>query len=64
QLLAIGSLPPSMRVAYGFEWHQRDVRAFERCTALLRTSLRLLPPIARDWPAARRSFSVQSRRAV
>jgi uncharacterized protein (DUF2236 family) len=53
QLLAIGSLPPSIRQAYGFEWRSRDVRALARWTALLRTSLRLLPPVAREWPAAR-----------
>ena len=53
QLLTIGSLPPSIRQAYGFEWHARDARAFARWTALLRTSLRLLPPLAREWPAAR-----------
>jgi len=54
QLLTIGSLPPSIRDAYGFEWRARDMRAFARCTALLRTSLRLLPALAREWPMARR----------
>lgn len=54
QLLTLGSLPPSIRRAYGFEWRARDVRAFARWTALLRTSLRLLPPLAREWPMARR----------
>ena len=54
QRLTIGSLPPSIRRAYGFEWRARDVRAFARWTALLRTSRRLLPPIAREWPVARR----------
>jgi len=54
QLLTIGSLPPSIRRAYGFEWRARDVRAFARWTALLRTSLRLLPPVAREWPMAKR----------
>ena len=54
QLLTIGSLPPSIRRAYGFEWRARDMRAFARWTALLRTSLRLLPPLAREWPMARR----------
>ena len=54
QLLTIGTLPPSIREAYGFEWRARDVRALARWTALLRTSLRLLPPVAREWPAARR----------
>ena len=54
QLITIGSLPPSIRRAYGFEWRARDERAFSRCTALLRTTLRLLPPLAREWPIARR----------
>jgi uncharacterized protein (DUF2236 family) len=53
QLLTIGSLPPLIRQAYGFEWRAREVRAFARCTALLRTALRLLPPLAREWPIAR-----------
>ena len=55
QVLTIGSLPPSIRRAYGFEWRARDVRAFARWTAVLRTSLRLLPPLAREWPMARRT---------
>ena len=54
QLLTIGSLPPSIRSAYGFQWRAQDMRAFARCTALLRTSLRLLPALAREWPMARR----------
>lgn len=54
QLLTVGSLPPSIRHAYGFEWRASDVRAFRRWTALLRTSVRLLPPLARQWPMARR----------
>ena len=60
QLLTIGSLPPSIREAYGFEWRARDARAFGRWTALLRTSLRLLPPFAREWPMARRRNVMQS----
>jgi uncharacterized protein (DUF2236 family) len=54
QLLTIGSLPPSIRRAYGFEWRARDERALARWMALLRTLLRLLPPLAREWPMARR----------
>ena len=54
QLLTIGSLPPSIRGAYGFEWRPRDARALARWTTVLRTSLRLLPALAREWPAARR----------
>ena len=55
QLLTIGSLPPFIREAYGFRWRERDVRAFARSTALLKASVALLPPFAREWPAARRA---------
>ena len=37
QLLTIGSLPPSIRQAYGFEWRARDARAFARWTRVLRS---------------------------
>jgi uncharacterized protein (DUF2236 family) len=63
QLLTIGSLPPSIRRAYGFEWRARDARAFARWTTLVRTSLRVLPPRAREWPAAR-ARSVEGWRAL
>jgi uncharacterized protein (DUF2236 family) len=52
QLLTIGSLPASIRQAYGFEWTARDDRALARWTALLRNSQKLLPPFAREWPGA------------
>lgn len=55
QLLTIGSLPPSIRQAYGFEWRPRDERAFARWTTLLRAAVRLLPAFAREWPIARHS---------
>jgi uncharacterized protein (DUF2236 family) len=54
QLITIGTLPASIRQAYGFEWRPRDARALARWTALLRTSRRLLPPPAREWRMARR----------
>ena len=54
QILTIGLLPPPIREAYGFEWRARDARAFAHWTKLLRTSLRLLPAFAREWPIARR----------
>lgn len=55
QLLAIGTLPPSLRQAYGFKWRDRDQRALARWTALLRAVRRLLPARAREWPMARRA---------
>lgn len=60
QLLTIGSLPPSIREAYGFEWRPSDARALARWTTLLRTSVRMLPPLARHWPMARRDLLVRS----
>jgi uncharacterized protein (DUF2236 family) len=54
QLITIGSLPPSIREAYGFEWRPRDERALARWTTMIRVSMRLLPPLAREWPVARR----------
>ena len=54
RLVTIGLLPPAIRQAYRFEWRAREERAFARWTALLRTSLRLLPPLVRHWPTSRR----------
>ena len=54
QLFTIGSLPPSIREAYGFEWRPRDERALSRWMTMIRTLVRWLPPIARQWPRARR----------
>ena len=64
QLLTLGLLPPSIRDAYGFEWRARDARAFARWAMLLRKSLRLLPPIAREWPIARRRLSAAAETAA
>ena len=50
QLLAIGTLPPRIREAYGLPWSARDEGALARWTSVLRTSRRLLPPFAREWP--------------
>jgi uncharacterized protein (DUF2236 family) len=63
QLLTIGTLPPSVREAYGFEWRARDRRAFARWTAMLRMSQRLLPRVAREWPMSRsRAQTAESER--
>lgn len=53
QLLTIGSLPPSVREAYGFAWTGRDERALARWTATIRSVLRLMPSVAREWPSSR-----------
>ena len=54
QLVTIGSLPSSIREAYGFEWRARDARALARWTRFVRVARRFLPPFAREWPMARR----------
>jgi uncharacterized protein (DUF2236 family) len=64
QLLTIGTLPPSIREAYGFAWRPRDARALARWTAFLRIALRLLPPVVRQWPVARRGMARIGRAAV
>ena len=56
QLITIGSLPPGIRDAYGFEWRARDERALARWTTLIRTSLRLLPRVATEWPQGDRKI--------
>ena len=53
QLITIGSLPPVIREAYGFEWRHRDERAMARWVTTLRVVRRLLPVFAREWPVAR-----------
>jgi uncharacterized protein (DUF2236 family) len=53
QLLTIGSLPPAIRQAYGFEWRPRDDRALARWTMVVRASVGRLPRLVREWPVAR-----------
>lgn len=53
QLLTIGTLPPAIRDAYGFEWRACDRRAFTRWTTMLRVLRRVVPPFAREWAMAR-----------
>ena len=60
QLITIGTLPHAIRQAYGFGWRAREQRALVRWTTVLRTLRRLLPPIAREWPMARRSARLVS----
>jgi uncharacterized protein (DUF2236 family) len=53
-LITVGLLPDDLRQAYGFEWSERRAQRFGRLTTLVRQTRRLLPPIIREWPAARR----------
>ncbi len=54
QLFTIGSLPPAIREAYGFEWSAREARAMARWTMGLRAVRRGLPAVLREWSGARR----------
>jgi uncharacterized protein (DUF2236 family) len=60
QLLTIGTLPPAIRDAYGFGWRARDARALRRWTWCLRTALRLLPRVLREWPMSRPRYAGSS----
>ena len=57
QLLTIGTLPPSIREAYGFEWRERDARALSRWMTVIRTTLRVVPSFVREWPVSRQAAS-------
>ena len=54
QLLTLGLLPPAIRDAYGFQWTAKDARALVRWTTAVRRMRRVVPPVAREWPSARR----------
>jgi uncharacterized protein (DUF2236 family) len=55
RLMTIGLLPDDLRQAYGFKWDDRRARRYRRATSLIRGTRRVLPPLLREWPAARRS---------
>jgi uncharacterized protein (DUF2236 family) len=55
RLFTIGLLPPAIRVGYGYAWTRKDQRALARRVRLLRGLRRVLPRVAWEWPAARRS---------
>lgn len=55
QVMTIGLLPPPVRDAYGFTWTDRDARALNRWTRILRQAHGALPRLLRQWPPARRT---------
>ena len=55
RLQTIGLLPPGIREDYGLAWSVRRERLLGVSTRLVRTALRVTPPIVRHWPAARRA---------
>ncbi len=64
QLLTIGTLPPSLRAAYGFDWTARDARSLARWTRAIRFVLMCLPRFAREWPIARNAAAEERRHAL
>lgn len=55
QIFTLGTLPPDIRAAYGFEWGSRDEQALTRWVRRLRSSRRLLPPVERQWPVVQQA---------
>ena len=55
RLVTVGLLPPSLRDAYGFGWRDEDHRRLAATARALRIARRLVPPLLREWPAARRA---------
>jgi len=53
-LITVGLLPDDIRRGYGFDWNERRARRFQQVRTMVRGTRRLLPPICREWPAARR----------
>ncbi len=53
RLTTVGLLPTPLREAYGFQWRPRDARRLRSAGAVLRAARRIVPPLLREWPAAR-----------
>ena len=54
RLVTVGLLPASIRGRYGFGWGARHERRLRSVAATLRAARRVVPPVLREWPAARR----------
>jgi uncharacterized protein (DUF2236 family) len=55
RLQTIGLLPPKIQAGYGFSWSPRREAWVATSARIVRTTLRLTPPVIRHWPAARRA---------
>lgn len=60
RLVTAGLLPPALRAAYGLPWNERRQRRLDRIAAVSRATHRVLPSLAREWPAARRTAAAPS----
>ena len=55
RLTTVGLLPEPIRGAYGFPWRAKDARRLRSAAAVLRVARQVVPPLLREWPAARRA---------
>ncbi len=55
RLTTVGLLPEPIRGAYGFPWRAKDARKLRSGAAVVRSARRVVPPLLREWPAARRA---------
>jgi uncharacterized protein (DUF2236 family) len=53
RLFTIGTLPPSIRAAYGLSWNSRQKIVLGISSALIRGLIQILPPVFRYWKMAR-----------
>jgi uncharacterized protein (DUF2236 family) len=53
RLVTVGFLPDRLRHEYGFAWDRRRARAFRAVTSVIRRTRWALPPMLREWRAAR-----------
>jgi uncharacterized protein (DUF2236 family) len=54
RLTTVGLLPDSIRDGYGFQWDARHDRLFRTTATIVRRARPFVPPLIREWPAARR----------
>ena len=54
RLTTVGLLPDSVRDGYGYRWDARQDRLFRGTAAIVRRARPFVPPLLREWPAARR----------
>jgi uncharacterized protein (DUF2236 family) len=54
RLATVGLLPDGIRDGYGFRWDARQDRWLRKTATLVRRARPFVPPLLREWPAARR----------
>ncbi len=55
RLTTVGLLPAPIRDRYGLTWRAGDAHRLRSAAAALRAARRIVPPLLREWPAARRN---------